>query len=117
MTASNRSLQWREQVIEPRFESKTDHEIMYLFAQKFGYANELFKHIQVEGTVPVVEDILREINRGTWTIGYTGQSPERLKLHMDNQQTFDKTTLQGRGWSRATATITACPGPAGARRR
>ena len=97
MTASNRSLQWREQVIEPRFESKTDHEIMYLFAQKFGYANELFKHIQVEGTVPVVEDILREINRGAWTIGYTGQSPERLKLHMANQQTFDKTTLQGRG--------------------
>ena len=73
VTASNRSLQWREQVIEPRFESKTDHEIMYLFAQKFGYANELFKHIQVEGTVPVVEDILREINRGAWTIGYTSR--------------------------------------------
>ena len=84
-------------MIEPRFESKTDHEIMYLFAQKFGYANELFKHIQVEGTVPVVEDILREINRGAWTIGYTGQSPERLKLHMENQQTFDKTTLKAVG--------------------
>jgi anaerobic selenocysteine-containing dehydrogenase len=97
VTASNRSLQWREQVIQPRFESKTDHEIMYLFAQKFGYANELFKHIQVEGTVPVVEDILREINRGAWTIGYTGQSPERLKLHMENQQTFDKTSLRAVG--------------------
>lgn len=97
VTASNRSLQWREQVIEPRFESKTDHEIMYLFAQKFGYANELFKHIKVEGTVPGIEDILREINRGTWTIGYTGQSPERLKLHMENQHTFDKTSLRAVG--------------------
>jgi formate dehydrogenase major subunit len=28
---------------------------------------------------PEPEDMLREINRGNWTIGYTGQSPERLK--------------------------------------
>jgi formate dehydrogenase major subunit len=32
-----------------------------------------------------------------WTIGYTGQSPERLKLHMANQHTFDRTTLKARG--------------------
>ncbi|WP_159144800.1 molybdopterin-dependent oxidoreductase, partial [Klebsiella pneumoniae] len=29
VTASNRSIQWRDQVIEPLFESKPDHEIMY----------------------------------------------------------------------------------------
>src|SRR5664279_3363535 len=34
VTASNRSLQWREKVIEPLFESKHDHVIMYLLAQK-----------------------------------------------------------------------------------
>src|SRR4030095_14549186 len=34
-TASNRSLQWRERVITPLFESKTDHAIQYAFAQKF----------------------------------------------------------------------------------
>jgi anaerobic selenocysteine-containing dehydrogenase len=39
VTASNRSVQWREKVVEPLFESKTDHEIMYLFAQKFGFAD------------------------------------------------------------------------------
>ncbi|HEX7073328.1 MAG TPA: formate dehydrogenase subunit alpha, partial [Hyphomicrobiaceae bacterium] len=39
----------------------------------------------------------REFNRGTWTIGYTGQSPERLKLHMQNQYTFDPTTLRANG--------------------
>ena len=46
---------------------------------------------------PVVEDITREFNRGMWTVGYTGQSPERIKLHMANQQTFDRTTLKANG--------------------
>ena len=94
VTASNRSIQWRERVIQPIFESKTDHEIMYLFAKKFGYANELCKHIKVVDDEPVVEDILREINRACWTIGYTGCSPERLKLHMRHKRDFDPTTLR-----------------------
>ncbi|BAL22422.1 molybdopterin-dependent oxidoreductase [Azoarcus sp. KH32C] len=102
VTASNRSLQWREKVIEPLFESKPDHTIMYAFAKKFGYADELVKNIPVvkdkQGwEEPVTEDILREINRGTWTIGYTGQSPERLKLHMKNMATFDVKTLRANG--------------------
>jgi formate dehydrogenase major subunit len=97
VTASNRSLQWRDKVIDPIFESKVDHEILYLFAKKFGLADEMFKNIKVENNEPVVEDLTRELNRGMWTIGYTGQSPERLKLHMANQQTFDRTTLQARG--------------------
>ncbi|MBX6392413.1 MAG: formate dehydrogenase subunit alpha, partial [Burkholderiales bacterium] len=102
-TASNRSLQWREKVIDPLFESKTDHEIMYLFAQKLGFADQLVgkrdgkQNIQVVNNEPVVEDILREINRGTWTIGYTGQSPERLKAHMRNMHVFDVKTLRAKG--------------------
>jgi formate dehydrogenase major subunit len=97
VTASNRSLQWRERVIEPMFESKPDHTILYLLAQKFGFAEPMFKHIQVNGEEPLIEDITREFNRGAWTIGYTGQSPERLRLHMANQHTFDKTTLRAVG--------------------
>jgi formate dehydrogenase major subunit len=97
VTASNRSVQWREKVIEPVFESKPDHTILYLLAQKLGFAEEMFKHIQVKGEEPLVEDITREFNRGAWTIGYTGQSPERLRLHMANQHTFDKTTLKAVG--------------------
>jgi formate dehydrogenase major subunit len=96
-TASNRSVQWRDKVIEPMFESKPDHVILYLFAKKLGFADPMFKHIEVKGEEPVVEDILREVNRGTWTIGYTGISPERLKLQMAHQYTFDKTTLQAVG--------------------
>ena len=97
VTASNRSLQWRDKVIDPVFESKPDHEIMYLFAKKFGFDGEMFKHITLNENEPLIEDITREFNKGMWTIGYTGQSPERLRKHMANQATFDKTTLQAKG--------------------
>lgn len=95
VTNSNRSLQWREQVIAPMFEAKSDYEIGYRLAKKLGFAEQMFKHIAVENSDPVAEDLLRELNKGTWTIGYTGQSPERLKLHMANQDKFDPTTLMG----------------------
>ena len=97
VTASNRSLQWREKVVEPLFESLPDHTIMHKFAEKFGFADRMFRNIEVKDGEPVVEDITREFNRGMWTIGYTGQSPERLKSHMQNQHTFDRTTLRGVG--------------------
>ena len=97
VTASNRSLQWREKVIDPLFESKTDHEIMKLFSDKFGFTDRIFRNIQVNGDEPLIEDITREFNRGMWTIGYTGQSPERLRKHMENQHTFDRTTLRANG--------------------
>ena len=93
-TASNRSLQWGEQIVKPIFESKDDNEIMYLLAKKLGFADRMFKNIKVENNVPVAEDILREINRGGWSTGYCGQSPERLKLHMANQKDFDLVTLR-----------------------
>ena len=97
VTASNRSIQWRDKVVEPLFESLPDHVIMAKFAKKLGFADEFFKHIAVDGDEPNIEDITREFNSGLWTIGYTGQSPERLKSHMANQHTFDKTTLQAQG--------------------
>ena len=84
--ASNRSLQWGEQIVKPIFESKDDLEIMYLMAKKFGFADQMFKNIKVENNLPSAEDMLREMNRGSWSTGYCGQSPERLKAHMKNQQ-------------------------------
>jgi len=109
VTASNRSLQWRERVIEPLFESRTDHMIMYQLAQKLGFADQLvgkkdgkqnIRLVKGKGGMdePSIEDILRnDINRGCWTIGYTGQSPERLQAHMRNMQVFDVKTLRARG--------------------
>ena len=97
VTASNRSLQWRDKVVEPLYESLPDHNIMHKFATKLGFADEMFKKITINDGEPLIEDITREFNSGMWTIGYTGQSPERLRAHMVNQSTFDKTTLLARG--------------------
>ncbi|MCG7496371.1 formate dehydrogenase subunit alpha [Vibrio sp. Of7-15] len=97
VTASNRSLQWREQIVQPLFESKPDHEIMYLLTKKLGFSEQLFKNIKVKNNQPVIEDVTREFNRGMWTIGYTGQSPERIKSHTQNWHTFHKTTLEAEG--------------------
>jgi formate dehydrogenase major subunit len=100
-TASNRSIQWRERVIEPLWESRSDHMIMYQLATKLGFGAELTKNYKMQKVKgmdePVPEDILREINKSVWTIGYTGQSPERLKAHMRNMNVFDVKTLKARG--------------------
>lgn len=93
-TASNRSLQWGEKIVEPIFESKTDYEVMHRLAQKLGFSEQMFKGIKIENNVPLAEDILREINRGGWSTGYCGQSPERLKAHMRHQDKFDLVTLR-----------------------
>jgi formate dehydrogenase major subunit len=92
--ASNRSLQWGEPIVKPIFESKNDLEIIYLMAKKLGFADKMFKNIKVDNNLPLAEDILREMNRGSWSTGYCGQSPERLKLHMANQKDFDLVTMR-----------------------
>jgi formate dehydrogenase major subunit len=92
--ASNRSIQWGEQIVPPIFESKDDSEVIYLLAKKFGFEDKMFKNIKVEGTKVPPEDVLREMNRGSWSTGYCGQSPERLKAHMKNQAKFDLVTMR-----------------------
>ncbi|KQZ95322.1 formate dehydrogenase [Mesorhizobium sp. Root157] len=92
--ASNRALQWGEQIVAPSFEQKDDYQVLYLLSKKLGLADWMFKNIKVEGDRPVPEDVLREMNRGSWSTGYCGQSPERLKAHMRNQHKFDLLTLR-----------------------
>lgn len=100
-TASNRSLQWREKVIEPLWESRSDHMIMQQFADRLGFGKELSKNYKMQKVngmdEPLPDDILREMNRSVWTIGYTGQSPERLQAHMRNMGAFDVRTLKAKG--------------------
>jgi formate dehydrogenase major subunit len=108
-TCSNRSLQWREKVIDPLFESRTDHMVMYQLAEKLGFGKEFIgqkgdgkPNIELVkgkgGMEPSMASVLRnEINAGAWTIGYTGQSPERLQAHMRNMHVFDVKTLKARG--------------------
>ncbi len=105
--ASNRSLQWGAQIVKPIFESKSDYEAMYRLAgaidaaaQKrnmtFRMQAETFKDLDIEDNAPTAESLLREINRGCISTGYTGQSPERLKLHMQHQDKFDLVSLRAK---------------------
>ena len=121
-TASNRSLQWGEKVVEPVFESKSDYEAMYRLsaaidaaAEKrnttFRMLNDVFKPYEIKDNAPTPESILREINRGCWSTGYTGQSPERLRQHMANQDKFDLVTLRGAAGSEVENEVYGLPWP------
>src|SRR3981189_1292631 len=93
-TASNRSLQWGEQIVKPVFESKNDYDVMYLLATKLGFADKMFKNIKVENGAVSAEDMRSfcmpaSIRRLTWV-----PVPERLKAHMRNQAKFDLVTLR-----------------------
>ncbi|HEV7260088.1 MAG TPA: formate dehydrogenase subunit alpha [Bosea sp. (in: a-proteobacteria)] len=98
-TCSNRSVQWGEKIVEPIFEAASDYYVIYKLAQKLGFAAEMHKNFEMVqgkyGPEPSAESILKEINRGGWSTGYTGQSPERLKLHMQHQDKFDLVSLRG----------------------
>ena len=97
-TASNRSIQWGEKIVEPIFESATDNWVIYEMAKRLGFADRMFKNIKMfkgrHGDEPEAESLLREINRGGFSTGYCGQSPERLKAHMANQDKFDIVSLK-----------------------
>ena len=75
--------------------------IMQQFADRLGFGKELSKNYKMQKVKgmdePVPDDILREINKCCWTIGYTGQSPERLQAHMRNMGAFDVRTLKAKG--------------------
>ena len=74
VTASNRSLQWREKVIEPLFESLPDHTIIYKLAKKLGVADQLCKNIEVNNDEPLIEDITREFK--PWHVDHRLHRPE-----------------------------------------
>jgi len=104
-TSSNRSVQWGSKVVDPIFESRDDYRVMYHLAQALDRAAErrnatvrftqpMFQNIEIRNNAPVAESVLREINRGACGSGYSGISPERLKLHQQHQDKFDLVTLR-----------------------
>ena len=107
VTATNRSSQWRSKVIEPLYESKADHEVMFAFAKKFGFYDEYTKAMRLgvqNGALAEVkkdfvwpDDASSEIARILKTIGLGGWTPERLRKHQENWHMFDPLTLAGHG--------------------
>lgn len=108
VTATNRSMQWRDQVVKPIYESKEDQEIMFAFAKKFGFYTEYTRGMKMEiidhelkqtkrddeGFV-WPDDATREMSIGLLSIGLRGISAERLRAHQRNWENFDPDSLIG----------------------
>lgn len=100
VTATNRSAQWRDKVVEPMYECKTDQDIMFELAKRLGFYDEFtagmkMKDNKKDFTWP--EDCTDEIARIIKTIGLTGWTADRLKKHQENWHMFDEVTLRGYG--------------------
>ena len=98
VTATGRNVQWRTQVVEPLYESKTDHFVMFELAKRLGFYDEYTKSLgDGKGNFKWPEDATTEIAKGVRSIGMGGHLPERLKKHQENWHLFNEITLQGEG--------------------
>jgi len=92
VTSTSRQIQWRYKVVDPIYDSKDDYQIMELLVKKLGFGDQFYKNIK-----QVPEDITLELGSGSLTIGYNGQTPDRIKKHMENWHTFNIDDLQAKG--------------------
>ncbi|QOQ88154.1 formate dehydrogenase subunit alpha [Campylobacter corcagiensis] len=98
VVATNRSAQWRYQVVDPLHECKPDQEILFGLAKRMGFYDEYTRSLyNGKDSFEWPEDATREIARIVKTIGLTGWTPERIKKHTDNWDKFDEKTLMGTG--------------------
>ncbi len=100
VTATNRSAQWRDQVVEPMYESKTDQDMMFEFAKRLGFYDQFTKGMLMKENKKSFkwpEDATDEFARIIKTIGFTGWTSKRLKRHQKNWDKFDQITLKGYG--------------------
>ncbi len=100
VTATNRSAQWRQRVVPPMYECKTDQDIMFELAKRLGFYDEFTAGMKVKEnkkdfTWP--EDATDEMARIIKTIGLTGWTAKRLKKHQENWHMFDEVTMRGYG--------------------
>lgn len=103
VAATNRSYQWRYQVIKPLFECREDHDILFDLAERLGFKEEfqrsLYAIAKKEGRTQFIwpDDATTEMAQSIRSIGLQGMSAKRLKMHCDNWHMFDKVTLNGYG--------------------
>ncbi len=107
VTATNRSSQWRTKVVDPLYESKTDHDVMFTFAKKFGFYDEYTRAMKFDvkdGELKTVkkefswpDDASDELARTLKTIGLGGWTAKRLREHQENWDMFDPISLEGKG--------------------
>jgi len=109
-TNTNRDLQWRQKVVDPVFEARTDLAILIDLAERLGFKKQFTKNMKGSWKgVPAsmkevkalpeqtIDDVLREINMGALSIGYIGQTPERLKRQQQWAHVFEIKTKKAVG--------------------
>jgi formate dehydrogenase major subunit len=109
VTATNRSAQWRTEVVKPMYESKTDQDIMFELAKKLGFFEQLTAGMQKGKDFVWPDDATNEIARTIKTIGLTGWTADRLKKHQENWHMFDE--VSGRGYGEMTGEYYGLPWP------
>ncbi len=107
---TNRDNQYRQRVVPPVWEARTDVVIMTDLAERLGFRKQ-FTHNMKGGwrEIPAsvkdvrefsetaMNDILREINMGALSIGYNGATPERLKRQQEWAHVFEIKTKKAVG--------------------
>jgi len=109
-TNTNRDLQWRQKVVDPVWEARTDLAVLIDLAERLGFKKQFTKNMKGSWKgVPAsmkdvkalpeqtIEDVLREINMGALSIGYIGQTPERLKRQQQWAHVFEIKTKKAVG--------------------
>ena len=98
LTNTNRSVQWSEPVRTPAHDSKPDLQIMQELAAELGFADHFDwgSGADLHNGKSTYEDVVREFNLGTMTIGYR-QTPERLQQHLEYDYAFSNEDLQAKG--------------------
>ncbi len=94
---TGRSAQWRSKVVEPMYESRTDHDILFDFAKRMGFYNEFVAGMGKGDSFQWPEDATNEISRALKTIGMKGVTAERLKKQQENWHLFNNSSLKGTG--------------------
>jgi formate dehydrogenase major subunit len=95
VTNSHRSVQWSEPVRPPSHNTKPDLQIMQELADRLGFGEHFDwgNGTEMYNGRSTYEDVLREINLGTMTIGYR-QDPERLQQHLEYDWAFSSENLR-----------------------
>lgn len=94
---TGRSAQWRNKVVEPLYEARADHEILFDFAKRMGFYNEFIAGMGKGDKFQWPEDATNEIAKALKTIGMQGRTAERLKKHNENWHLFETSTIRGTG--------------------
>lgn len=98
VTATNRSCQWREKIVEPLYECKLDHEVLFDFAKQLGFYDDFVKALgDGKGNFTWPDDATAEIANACRSIGWQGYSANRLRKHNKNWKYFSPHTLMGSG--------------------